>query len=115
MKKYEVWKDRTGGLWQVVVTDDAGGFPLGAKSLSPDRPGFHLFTKDGKYQEQGESMFDLAAPVAAPSASCDDLLVAACHAMQGLLAGKSAAPVDAIVDQSIDYATRLISGLRARK
>lgn len=108
MKKGQIWKDRSGGFWEIKVVDERGQFPIGAKSLSQDRAGFHLFTIDGRFQADDNTMFDLVEHVRSHRATSkqerDDIFIAACHAMSaGMLA------IDAV-----DAAIKLVCEFNAR-
>lgn len=101
-----------------MVLDDQGEFPIGAKSLSQDRLGLHLFTKDGRYQAGAESLFDLKERVTTHSPETrmerDDIFQAACHAMQGLISlGRSITP-SRVAEESVDYAINMVEQFHAR-
>lgn len=116
MRKGQIWKDKSGGLWEIVVLDDQGEFPIGAKSLSQDRLGLHLFTKDGRYQAGADSLFDLKEHVTTHTPETrmerDDMFQAACHAMQAMI-GKAETP-RFVAEKSVDYAIALVEQFHAR-
>lgn len=116
MRKQEIWKDRSGGLWEILVADKAGKYPIMAKSLSSDRTGAHLFTESGKYHDDDVSPFDLIEPVTGftPTnrAQRDDMFLAACHAMQPLIS-VGTNPVQA-AEKAVDHAIELVSQFNKR-
>lgn len=119
MKKGEVWRDRAWNLWEIKVVDGDGPFPIMAKSSNQQLTGMQLFRADGGFSDSGtQSPFDLVKKVINHKSSTqrdrDEIFDAALAAMNGLIAGRSAAPARAVAEQSIEYAIEFVKEFRAR-
>lgn len=119
MFKDEIWKDRSGNHWEILAAETKGPFPVMARCLNPDVKGNHMFTAGGQFSSVGDvSVFDLVEVV---SGVCvqngrqrDEIFDLTRSALTGILASKSALPVELLAEFAVSVALAAHKELGAR-